>query len=286
MCSMLAAPSIARAAEDHAPASPAGADVVKLKNGDFYRGTIVELLKSDHVVLLLPSGESRRFQMSEVTYAGPASEVSTAATVAPPPSAAPGPSQVQVHFTANQSDVRLMLRTGATNAVGYGSRGAVAIVANSYDGVCTAPCDGSLPSGTQRLALSLAGGAPVDVADAISLTNATVLAGSYKSNASTRATGGVLIAAGTIVGVGLMVLSILHKENVCDSFGGCQEQTSVNIGETLAGVGIWLGGAIAGLVITMSSPDEAHLEVNPVGGSVAPGRSARPVPASGSDNED
>jgi hypothetical protein len=42
-----------------------------MKNGDIYRGTIIELVRGDHVVLLLPSGESRRFDTSDVASAGP-----------------------------------------------------------------------------------------------------------------------------------------------------------------------------------------------------------------------
>ena len=41
-----------------------------MKNGDIYRGTIIELVRGDHIVLLLPSGESRRFDTADVVSAG------------------------------------------------------------------------------------------------------------------------------------------------------------------------------------------------------------------------
>jgi hypothetical protein len=39
-------------------------DVVKLKDGSLYRGTIVELVAGDHVDLRLPSGETKHWPMA------------------------------------------------------------------------------------------------------------------------------------------------------------------------------------------------------------------------------
>jgi hypothetical protein len=66
------APS-AQAQEATAASAPGAlADVVKLKDGSLFRGTITALVAGDHVDLLLLSGETRQFTMSEVAYAGPA----------------------------------------------------------------------------------------------------------------------------------------------------------------------------------------------------------------------
>lgn len=46
-------------------------DVVRLKNGGMVRGSIIELAPSSFVVVELKNGETRRFEMSEVEYAGP-----------------------------------------------------------------------------------------------------------------------------------------------------------------------------------------------------------------------
>jgi hypothetical protein len=64
-------------AQEPAPATNAAPptvppDVVETKKGDVYRGTIIERVRGDHVVLLLPSGESRRFDTSDIVSAGPA----------------------------------------------------------------------------------------------------------------------------------------------------------------------------------------------------------------------
>lgn len=45
-------------------------DVVLLKNGGMIRGAIVELVPGGHVLIRLPSGDERRFDMAEVEYAG------------------------------------------------------------------------------------------------------------------------------------------------------------------------------------------------------------------------
>lgn len=46
-------------------------DLVRLKNGGMVRGSILELVPDSFVVVELKNGETRRFEMSEVEYAGP-----------------------------------------------------------------------------------------------------------------------------------------------------------------------------------------------------------------------
>jgi len=273
-------------AEDRAPMAQVPADVVKMKNGDLYRGTIIELVRNDHVVVLLPSGESRQFPMSEVSYAGAAAGAPSDLPVAAPQKVVSSPSEVEIKFQANQPDVRLMLRAGSATGVGYSGRGAVSIVANDYRDVCAAPCVATLPAGSQRLALSLAGGPPVEVEDAVSLTDAAVLKGTYESNSSTRVTGAALGIAATVVGVGIMILGIAHTQNVCDQFTGmCQDQMSINTGEVIAGTVVWLVGGIAGLAIGMSSPDKATLELNPTENGKIPPPLSYPAPGLKTDSD-
>lgn len=50
-------------------------DLVVLRNGGMMRGSIVELVPGDHVLIQLPNGEERRIDMSEVEYAGRAEEL-------------------------------------------------------------------------------------------------------------------------------------------------------------------------------------------------------------------
>jgi hypothetical protein len=46
-------------------------DLVRLKNGGMVRGSIIELVPGSFVVVELKNGETRRFEMNDVEYAGP-----------------------------------------------------------------------------------------------------------------------------------------------------------------------------------------------------------------------
>ena len=90
-----------------APAQPAPAtpstplDVVVLQDGSMFRGTISELVANDHVVIILVSGESKRFASSAVRYAGPASGApAIGSPSSPAPSASPSPSAVPLSEAA------------------------------------------------------------------------------------------------------------------------------------------------------------------------------------------
>jgi hypothetical protein len=53
-------------------------DVVVLKDGSLFRGTITELVAGERVTILLPSRETKTFSTSRVAYAGPAADMPSA----------------------------------------------------------------------------------------------------------------------------------------------------------------------------------------------------------------
>src|SRR5262245_17778301 len=55
--------------------------VVHLFGGGMLRGTIVELVPNGPVTIVLPTGETRRIERSQIVFAGPA----TSTPAAPPP---------------------------------------------------------------------------------------------------------------------------------------------------------------------------------------------------------
>src|SRR5262245_37595241 len=69
-------------AADEAPTTAAVVppDVVLLKNGGMLRGTISELVPGEFVAITIGSGEVRKLPMSDVRYAGPASQMPAAQT--------------------------------------------------------------------------------------------------------------------------------------------------------------------------------------------------------------
>jgi hypothetical protein len=126
----------------HAP------DVVLLKNGDLFRGTIAQRLQS-HTMIVLVTGETKRFEASEVRYAGPAEQLPGPEddAAAPPAedesgvddddesqeqdpeegetSEEPGPKRHALYFTANGRRATLLARTAT---------------GGHFSPLCQAPC--------------------------------------------------------------------------------------------------------------------------------------------------
>jgi hypothetical protein len=260
-------------AQTSPPSASALADVVKLKDGSIYRGTIVELVPGDHVDIVLPSGQTRRFPMSDVAYAGAATphEDVPAAAASPP---APAPSaagehapKAELHLEANERDVQFLVRVGQGEASGFGyvwgGGGFVSFVGHSrqYALICTAPCDGELPNGIHRLALSLRGGKAIEAEDPVELEGPATLRGTYECRAGTRAVGWVLfglsLAAGTLIAA-----TSVRTTYTCDVDGFCSTDKRIVGAQLGAGVGIMLAGGIAGAIVGVTK-DKAIIEVVP-----------------------
>ena len=107
-------------------------DVVKLRDGSMFRGTIAELVAHDHVDIVLSSGQTRRFPLADVTYAGPSVAPASAPPSPPPPPPPPPPSggpqplvgmrgpRAELRLEANDSDVEFHVRTGTAQLQGVG----------------------------------------------------------------------------------------------------------------------------------------------------------------------
>jgi hypothetical protein len=177
---------------------------VKLKDGSVFRGTILEYVSGDHVDLLLPSGQTHRFPMSEVTYQGPVSGASEEAsdsasdsdlddTPARSTRAAPraNSNAVDVHVSSDQDDVALLFRTGQSDfdAYGAGYRTFVAVSGSARNCalVCNTPCDTQLPKGVHRMALSLGGGRAVEADKPVHVEDPSTLRVHYESRSGARA---------------------------------------------------------------------------------------------------
>jgi hypothetical protein len=228
---------------------------VKLKDGSVFRGTILEYVHGDHVDLLLPSGQTRRFPMADVAYQGPASGASEdssgsaddsdsdrdaddSSSAPPPPTAPPAPARsqrrapradsndVDVHVTSDRDDVALLVRTGQSDFDGYGAgyRTFVAVSgsARNYALVCNAPCDAQLPKGVHRMALSLGSGRAVETDKSVTLEGPSTIRAHYDSRSGTRAGGWVLFGLSMAAGLGLFAAGELHTTQNCfgNSFNG------------------------------------------------------------------
>jgi hypothetical protein len=212
-------------------------DAVVLKTGAVYRGIIFELVPGNHVAILLPTGDSKQFAMSDVRYAGAASEmpkegaIQTLPPEPKPPPAAPSLGEHVVRLVAGQPDVTFWVerRTQHKSRPGGFSR------------LCTAPCEVSLPSGRYRFALAQSGDAPRTAGGLVTITGDTTVRGDIVSRAERR-TGGWVIAG--IGGAGGLVM-LLAAPNASK-----RENRDLLTG---FGIGSIVMGTVFGLPLGLSS---------------------------------
>lgn len=147
LAACLSSASLVVAPRAHAePPAYVARDVVMLKDGGMVRGNIRELVPNEYVVIDMQGGESRRFAMSEVHYAGTVED----APGQPAPKAAPAPVRpatdeptppaegvVRMHIDVDDPKVQLHRHEG-TAAHWVPNRVVVTEVSTL---ICRAPCD-------------------------------------------------------------------------------------------------------------------------------------------------
>jgi hypothetical protein len=256
----------------------AASDVVMLNNGGLIRGTIEELVPDDYVVIVTRSGDSKRYPMSDVHYAGPADDAPSISGTAAKESE-PGDDNAEEADTRKEGKVRPLVtlhseaskvtfKTDPPNYKVYlrsGSAAARGIVVQGYDELCTAPCTATIPAGTHTFAVSEAKGAPRE-ADPVKIPPGTSqLDIEYVSHAASQWLGLGVMVVGASVGTYMLVAGFLDEEEVCsgeDAFGNpeCTEEPSTNWTMVGLGLGITVGGLVAGAVIWQD--DEINTRVS------------------------
>jgi hypothetical protein len=254
-------------------------DLVKLKDGSMFRGTISELVTNDHVDIVLASGQTRRIPMKDVQYAGPANAATPAAAPPappPPPPPPPGAGGAMPLVTVNgpRAELRLEspdpnttfhIKTGQADVEGggmtWGGRAfSYSAQANAYTIICTAPCTAGLPVGTHELGLSQ-GGRIAQSDEPTTITGPGTLQGTYVSKAGTRVVGWIVVL-GSVVGGTLLMLDSIKRTNVCDATGFCYEDSTIDGTEFGVGVGVALVGGIVGAVLA-AQKDKAEITFIP-----------------------
>jgi hypothetical protein len=130
------------------------------------------------------------------------------------------------------------------------------VITRAYQPICEAPCDATLLSGRHRIALSLHGGTPVNVAQPIDLTTDSVIEGRYVDKSRMRKAGWATFIAGSIAGMAMMFASVNYQY---DGFYGNQIRYAPMF---YTGVGIFVGSIITGAVLA-AQDDEAQVTVYP-----------------------
>lgn len=216
--------AVAALAPNRAHAQSTPPDVIELNDGSFMRGTIVERIQGQYVVFQLVTGETRRFEMSAVRYAGPADQSPSAESPSrPPPPPTPSyegyattpaaPAGALVHVTTSHQGARLTLHrlTGtATAAVWTGRGGVAAVQVDSFASLCTAPCDIELPLGSYYFGVShnsgnaaRAGGGPYDVRGPMQIDV------DYDDRTGLRVAGWTTFIVGALAATAMSVLPLL-----------------------------------------------------------------------------
>lgn len=272
------APSPAPATPSNGTAASAP-DVVRLKNGGLLRGTISELVVGESVTIVTVTGKTREFPMAEVEFAGPADKAPSAAPATSTPPATPTAAsamparasgevkpyvvregqEARLHLTSTPEGLTFHRQTGSAMAIGRGG----SAYAEGYERLCTAPCDITVPAGTEVIALSQ-GNEPPRVAEPVSFpAGESRLVGSFESRAGVRAAGWIILASSVVVG-GVMLYSSIDSEQVCGEdygFGrSCYNETKISLPLMLGGMLIPAVGIPIGIVMGVRR-DVAKVEV-------------------------
>lgn len=195
----IAIPSFANADEGTVPPgmAPAGADVVVLKDGATYQGTLTEVVKNDHVILRLATGQSARIRWDAIARME-RKELPPAQEQVPPPIAvSAGVEKVFVHIDASRT-VDLERYEGGGAQPGNWVR------------VCSSPCDREVAAGPEyRIAGEGIRGSHVFALEGarVTLTADVATKAKFKTGivleivgVSSLLAGGTLIAAGQPTG--------------------------------------------------------------------------------------
>jgi hypothetical protein len=227
-----------------------------------FRGTISELVANDHVVIILVSGESKRFASSAVRYAGPASGAPAVSTPSAPPLPSPAPvspvpgvptvdyGPFPVQFLATQPGVTFYkVKRNVAEIRGMGMLATGTVVAESFTEICVAPCVATLDRGTYVLSLGIPGQYPVAADTAVRVVAPTTVRGHYESRSDFRLAGWLVAGGSIVAGAVLGYLSIRD----CDP--GDRDCSVPRVPLLVGGLALGGVGTIVGLLMSGKDDD-------------------------------
>ena len=225
-----------------APTTPP--DVVVLKNGSRYRGTIAELVKDGPVTIVLITGETRRLEAADIAYAGPSDSEPRAQatdTATPDDSAQNGksasedseedaPTLARARFSSNKRHTEFLYRT-----------------ARGFKRICAAPCKHDFQPDIYTIGVRFSPSAGATRLRDVMIDRPMSLDLEYRSRAKLRNAGAVVavisaIALGSAAAYGLLAD---HPAP----------------GAVLAGLGLGIPGIVVGLSLASVS-DKLILQIN------------------------
>lgn len=240
-----------------------GTASVSLKNGNLYRGELVERIQGDHITLKLATGELKTFAWDELAPAPPPPGIPPAP--APRPVIQAPPPDPGTLVTLNGDGVRLERLTGtASVSMAWGSGGWGSGSAELYEVVCMAPCNKQVdPSAQYRLA-----GPGLVATGTFPISGSTAHIDAHMGSRAQRTGGWVIFGVGLAVGaMGFLIGAAVGTEPTTLSGG-----TQVGGGGTpyLIAGGIGVAAAIGGLVMVVTAASSAVVNGESVGLRLAP----------------
>jgi hypothetical protein len=217
-------------------------DIVRLKNGGLVRGSISELVPGESVTVITLTGESRKFDMNEVSYAGSVANDPGAAEPAPPAAAtneAKPADKARPYVTVEATEARLHLVSDPPGLV-FARQDASAFSgdrkATGYARLCAAPCDITLPAGTETISVTAETERHPYKIQVIRIPGGhSELRAYYRDNQSTRNRGWLIMGAGVVGGAALIALSIKLEESPPKPI------LLLGYATALAGIGVGIG---------------------------------------------
>lgn len=233
-------------------------DLVVLKDGSRYRGTIVETVPDDHILIEVAKDTVRQVSMADVVYAGPLKSGPPMTTIAG------APTQPRIQSPASDSGSTRIASPGE-EMVHFQSKtpGLVVWVAaepsefnngqvGGFERFCDTPCSKPLRSGIYRIAYSVGADKPLESKLRISIQRETWLEGAFVSNRSQRVFGWIVLGLGAATGT--LMLSTAAGLNTGDH----RRKSYVT-----AGVVGLVGGLALGLPLGLSSDKAIVVELSP-----------------------
>ncbi len=271
--------------------------VVKLRDGSEYRGLMSELVPGSHLVMVLVTGETRRFELEEVARveaeagASPTAaegrdeasddekrERSRAERGKASAGEADGPlitvhgERARLRFMAEHPQLTFHLGTGVdrrngtvVGMTGYPCNdwfvGSVHSVGDRFDRICTAPCEASIPAGSYRMALSTPESGLLVLDDPVQVPGSGRVEGTYRSNSGIRTAGWITGGGSLLAGLTLTLIGYADRSEVGSCAGGpCEERANAAL--VVSGIAVAFAGLLAGAIM-VSIDDEASIRFTP-----------------------
>lgn len=179
-------------------------DVVVLKNGNRYRGTIAELVKEGTLTIVLITGETRRLDAKDVSYAGPAESEPRVPAAAPV--AAGAATEENPAARAKAGELQELQRVRFSSSLK--GTGFFYSVEGGYKRICAAPCARNLPTGTYDFGIKRPEDEHVLRMRDVLIDQPTSLSAEVHSRSGVRSAGrGVLTVSLLVLGLSALYLS-------------------------------------------------------------------------------